>query len=122
MNSKIVSLRSAGGEVEGADIKTLSGNRISVRASIFVLALGGLENPRILLLSDAAEPNGLGNRNDLVGRYFMGHPQTETGEMIYAPADWCYPKEEIAAPGGQLFFRLSDAVQQIGSASCRERV
>jgi choline dehydrogenase-like flavoprotein len=42
--------------------------RMSVRARAFILALGGIENARFLLLND------LGNENDLVGRFFMDHP------------------------------------------------
>ena len=39
-----------------------------MRARDFVLALGGVENARFLLLA------GLGNAHDLVGRFFMDHP------------------------------------------------
>jgi len=46
---------------------TLEGNSLSITARIFVIAAGGLENPRILLLND------IGNQNDLVGRFFMDH-------------------------------------------------
>ena len=40
---------------------------------MFVLAAGGVENPRILLCSDDADRNGLANAHDLVGRFFMEH-------------------------------------------------
>jgi choline dehydrogenase-like flavoprotein len=45
-----------------------------VAARIVVLATGGLENARLLLLSNRVQKAGLGNGNDLVGRYFMDHP------------------------------------------------
>jgi choline dehydrogenase-like flavoprotein len=45
-----------------------------VRARIFVLAAGGIENPRLLLLSRSQQADGLGNGNDLVGRFFTDHP------------------------------------------------
>jgi choline dehydrogenase-like flavoprotein len=41
---------------------------VSVRAQRFVLAMGGIENARFLLL------NGLGNEGGCLGRYFMDHP------------------------------------------------
>jgi len=52
-------------------------NRFSVRASTFVLAAGGLENPRLLLASTGRNPAGIGNDRDTVGRYFMDHPRGE---------------------------------------------
>lgn len=48
--------------------------RFTVKANYFILAAGALENPRLLLLSDTHEKKGLGNANDLVGRFFMEHP------------------------------------------------
>jgi peptidoglycan/xylan/chitin deacetylase (PgdA/CDA1 family) len=48
-----------------------------VRAKHYVLAAGGTENPRLLLLSNHVASRGLGNEHDLVGRYFMEHPHTE---------------------------------------------
>lgn len=56
------------------EVSTLDGKRGQVRARLFVLACGGIDNARLLLLSDSIAPQGLGNRNGLVGRYFMEHP------------------------------------------------
>jgi len=50
--------------------------RFAVRARLFVIAGGGIENARLLLLSD-----GLGNQNDLVGRCFMEHPRATWGQL-----------------------------------------
>jgi choline dehydrogenase-like flavoprotein len=55
-------------------LRTLSGKEHRVQARLFVLAAGGLENARILLLSSDEISAGLGNQNDLVGRFFMEHP------------------------------------------------
>jgi choline dehydrogenase-like flavoprotein len=46
-----------------------------------VLACGGLENPRLLLVSRSRQPMGLGNDQDLVGRYFMEHPRAILGTV-----------------------------------------
>lgn len=43
-------------------------------AKIFILATGGLENARLLLASNRQQASGLGNQNDVVGRYFMDRP------------------------------------------------
>jgi choline dehydrogenase-like flavoprotein len=45
---------------------------------VFVLAGGAVENARLLLLSRSREfPDGLANRNGLVGKYFMSHPSID---------------------------------------------
>ena len=63
----------------------LTGNRFSVKAKIFILATGGIENARVLLLSNRVQTNGLGNQYDVVGRYFMDHPIVYPGHLY--PAD-----------------------------------
>jgi choline dehydrogenase-like flavoprotein len=63
----------SGGAVTGLKIRTLSGTNVEARARSYVLAAGGIENPRLLLLSNRQAPNGLGNDRDLVGRFFMEH-------------------------------------------------
>jgi len=60
-------------------IATLSGNHFSVSAKYFVLAAGGIENPRILLLSNSVQKEGLGNQKGLVGRYFTDRPEFLSG-------------------------------------------
>jgi len=70
--------------IRSAAIGDLSGRRGQVRARCFVLAAGGLENARLLLLSDDVAPNGLGNDRDLVGRYFMDHPRCRLGTLRQA--------------------------------------
>ncbi|MBM0106542.1 GMC family oxidoreductase [Steroidobacter sp. S1-65] len=54
-------------------VKTNSGKQCTVEARCFVLAAGGLENPRLLLNSNRQQPNGLGNDCDVVGRFYSGH-------------------------------------------------
>lgn len=55
--------------------------RFTVEAKHYVLAMGGVENARILLASNRQIPAGVGNAHDLVGRYFMEHPHY--GEAAY---------------------------------------
>lgn len=63
-------------QVTGVSVGCLSGRRLEARAMTFVLAAGAIENARLLLLSSELAASGLGNRHDLVGRYFMDHPHT----------------------------------------------
>ncbi|MCZ7562811.1 MAG: GMC family oxidoreductase [Burkholderiales bacterium] len=65
-------------------VRTLSGRSVWAHARLFVLATGGIENARLLLASDKAQPGGLGNGNDLVGRYFMDHPRIMCGSVRFA--------------------------------------
>jgi choline dehydrogenase-like flavoprotein len=63
-------------------VACLSGTKFSVRAKIFILALGGIENPRLLLLSNKIQSAGPGNGEDLVGRFFMEHPRFDAGVIV----------------------------------------
>lgn len=60
-------------EVRHLTIARSDGQRLTAHARHYVLAAGGLENARLLLASNAAQPSGLGNAHELVGRYFSGH-------------------------------------------------
>jgi choline dehydrogenase-like flavoprotein len=57
--------------------------RISMTAQVFVLASGGLDNPRLLL--GANEGRGVGSARDVVGRYYMDHLRFVSGDFV--PAD-----------------------------------
>ncbi len=63
-------------------VACLSGNKFWVAAKIFILATGGIENARLLLLSNQTQKTGLGNQNDLVGRFFMDHPLVFCGILF----------------------------------------
>ena len=56
------------GRPADVEIRSLSGRSGRVRADAVVLCGGGIENARLLLLSE------LGNRHDVVGRYLHEHP------------------------------------------------
>jgi len=73
--------------VERLDVGTPSGRSVDIRARHFLLAAGGIENPRILLASNSVTPTGVGNSHDQVGRYFMEHPHARGGR-IAGRADW----------------------------------
>lgn len=68
--------------IKRVHVGCLTGNRFTVNAKIFILATGGLENARLLLLSNRVQPNGLGNQYDVVGRYFMDHPIIYPGHLV----------------------------------------
>jgi choline dehydrogenase-like flavoprotein len=65
----------------GLKIATLDGTTHSVTARYFVLAAGGIENARLLLLSDKIQKEGLGNDSGFVGSCFMEHPRYSWGRL-----------------------------------------
>ncbi|MEM7212887.1 MAG: FAD-binding protein, partial [Pseudomonadota bacterium] len=67
--------------VSGLRVATLNGRQHRIVAKHYVLACGGIENPRLMLASNSVVRPGLGNDRDLVGRYFMDHPYLWVGSF-----------------------------------------
>ncbi|MDF1637850.1 GMC oxidoreductase [Alcanivorax jadensis] len=84
LNSNVVDfvLSESGKTVQAAQIKTLAGKNTAVTATHFVLACGGIENARILLNCRKANKSGLGNDDDLVGRFFSDHDGILSGNAV----------------------------------------
>ena len=76
----------AGDRVAHVEVRTLDGHAFPVRARHFVLAAGGIENARLLLLSGERPERAPGNSYDLVGRYFTEHPFIDPGWLVLAGA------------------------------------
>jgi len=76
------------GRIEGFTFRGYTDLRplYHARADQYVLALGGIENARILLNANRQAPHGPGNDHDLVGRYFMEHPHHNVGYFVADPA------------------------------------
>lgn len=75
LNSNALELNTeeSASHVTDIDVACIDGPRYKVKARQFVLATGGLENPRLMLLSNSTAPNGLGNDHDMVGRFYTDH-------------------------------------------------
>ena len=74
-----IRLAADGGQVDHLDIATLTAaggadKRFTVKPRYVVLASGGMENARLLLASNDVMRPGIGNQNDLVGRFFADTP------------------------------------------------
>ena len=67
--------------VRHLDVATRAGRHLQVRARAVVLAAGGLETARLLLCSDDVLPCGVGNTQDVVGRYYMCHIAGNLGTL-----------------------------------------
>jgi choline dehydrogenase-like flavoprotein len=86
-----------GRQIARLELKTLSGTRFSIRAKQYVLATGGIENARLLLASNQKIAAGIGNENDLVGRYFSDHMQLDTGGIFPLRTDASFDLYQLEA-------------------------
>jgi choline dehydrogenase-like flavoprotein len=59
--------------IDHLDVATLSGKHFTVAPRHVVLAAGALETARLLLASNDVATAGIGNGNDLVGRFYADH-------------------------------------------------
>jgi choline dehydrogenase-like flavoprotein len=70
-----------GTHLDSVDVITLDGKSAKIRPRILVLCAGGIDNARILLTSNRTVAAGVGNQNDMVGRFLMDHPRCVLGEF-----------------------------------------
>ena len=114
-----IRLTPGGRRVASLALATPQGRRLSLRAEEVVLATGGLETARLLLASDDVAPRGVGNRHDVVGRFYMCHLAANLGELQLAgepgdvrhgyevSADGVYCRRRLTvAPAHQRHLRL----------------
>jgi choline dehydrogenase-like flavoprotein len=75
LNTTVVEVKADDGVRHIREIvaQTPNGQVMRFRARYFVLATGGIENARFLLLASRQQKEGLGNDHGLVGRYFQEH-------------------------------------------------
>ncbi len=76
-----------GTTIQRAIVVRADGSRVLVRAKVFVLAAGGVENVQLLLLSPPTRPGGPGNLHDIVGRYVTDHPEFRMGTITPSGRD-----------------------------------
>ncbi len=70
-----INVTESGAAVKSVEFAAASGRRWSLPTSTVVVCAGAIENARLLLSSDDMVAQGLGNANDLVGRFLMDHPR-----------------------------------------------
>lgn len=115
---------SEGGDaVTAVPVALPGGRRARVHAPIVVLAAGGIENPRLLLLSGRDSPDGPANRHGLVGRFFMEHPYVDSGSLLpsgSAPPLGFYRRHHVTADAGPGL--VAGVFTLDGETVCRERL
>lgn len=78
----------SGDRIVGAVYETPDGRQHIQRATQFVLAAGGIETPRLLLLSRSEEhPDGLANSSGAVGEYLMESPYVGVAGELDVPTE-----------------------------------
>lgn len=82
LHANAVEFVADGHRVSSVTIADFDGGVRHVAASYVVLATGAIENARLLLASDQGRPGGVGNRHDLVGRYFAEHPHLRSANLL----------------------------------------
>lgn len=70
--------------LDGLNFATLDRKPFSAKARRFVFAMGGIENPRQLLLHGPQSCGGFGNRHGHLGRYFQQHSYLMSGKATVA--------------------------------------
>lgn len=121
VNASLVDMQldEALGTVTGATFRSFADDDpgFTVSARVFALCLGGLETPRALLNFTSQKPNGIGNDNDLVGRFFCEHPHFRLGQVYYdrpipeaqilnSPEEAYAPTDQFLEEHGTLSFSL----------------
>jgi choline dehydrogenase-like flavoprotein len=99
-----IRLAPGAGQMDHLDIATLSGNHFTVKPRFTVLAAGAMENARLLLASDDVMKTGVGNQNDMVGRFFADHPiPRDTATLVvFAGAPAAFYNNAVTLPNGAI--------------------
>ncbi|NND72896.1 MAG: GMC family oxidoreductase [Rhodothermales bacterium] len=81
-------LNDSGSRVDSLLVRRAEGDLFEIRAHKVVLACGGIENPRLMLLSSELGGKPLGTSTENVGRYFMEHPHFLSGTIVPTNTRW----------------------------------
>lgn len=100
--------------IDGLRIESLSGRQQTVRARFYILALGGIETPRILLASSKVQKEGLGNGNDLVGRFFSDHAYIDAAQLLLSNRENLtrYEQRDFGSSEAVIFKDLTFSAQE----------
>jgi hypothetical protein len=114
LDTRCVRIDAAGGDgvVTSLEVVCGDGHRHRIFAGRFVLAIGGIEVPRLLLASDPNGP-GLGNHGDRVGRHYTCHFESLAARFVPNGSRIAFDFERTADGAYcRRKFQLSDAVQR----------
>lgn len=101
-------------EVREIRLATLAGTRITATARAYVLAAGAIETARLMLLSDRARPEGLGNDRGLVGRFFAEHVVMTSGILVLSEAEPPRASYDVERPAYGVLLLAEDLMRREG--------
>lgn len=84
LHTTVTAFEMKGGRMIGATARNLAGRNVHIRARRFVLCVGGIETPRLLLhpLNDGSRPPW--TAFDLIGRFLQDHPGMTFADILPA--------------------------------------
>ena len=83
LETSLIGVEIEGARVAGFRVRDFEGHNRTVWAEAFVLACGGIENSRLLLHFNAETEGRLVPEARTLGRYWMEHPHTEFGAVVF---------------------------------------
>lgn len=81
-NSNLTDVDFDGQKIKSVKLISNQGQEHTVTADKFVMALGGIENARMLLTFNSKYSDKLGNQSGNVGAYFMEHPTPRAAHLF----------------------------------------
>lgn len=121
--------------VQSVRVRGFDGKEIRARAKRFVLACHSIQNARLLLASNRQARTGLGNGNDVVGRFFMEHfempsadltvanPKTTKSKLYALDFIGKTPRGELAlSPAAQKEFRVLNGTAAVEAGNATDQV
>lgn len=116
LHANVLPIQADGRSIRELTVSTFANRTAKVRARVYVIACGALENARLLLAS-----NNLANSSDAVGRYFMDHLFSTVAGAVVPAADYRDPNAFKAKvhPDPVAALRISDQAQrELGLLNC----
>jgi choline dehydrogenase-like flavoprotein len=80
-----------GSSVDHLRARSLEGKAVTIVASRYILACGGLEATRLLFASNRHHPAGIGNHSGHLGRWYMAHVESRVARVHFTTP----PRETI---------------------------
>jgi choline dehydrogenase-like flavoprotein len=115
LDSTVVDIEfAAGGEIRHLVTESAGVTR-QIRATNYVLAMGGLETTRLLLRIQRSHPTMFGGSHGPLGRYYMGHATGSVADVVFSDPARAKQMDFYREADGTYLrrrFTLSEAAQQ----------